>query len=91
MESSRNPPQTKSGVMWPSSVLKKLVTHWRYLISFYPTFAIPGVTAAGLAQQEARKAKVDVKRAKRAARASERARIDARPLAEHYSDLKLMG
>eukprot|EP00965_Chrysotila_dentata_P128678 4253921-Pleurochrysis_carterae.AAC.1 len=37
-------------------------------------------TAAGLAQQATRKAKLA---AKRAARASERARIDALPLAEH--------
>eukprot|EP00965_Chrysotila_dentata_P122788 4058118-Pleurochrysis_carterae.AAC.1 len=42
-------------------------------------------TAAGLAQREARKAKLDEKHAKRAARASERARIDALPLAELYS------
>eukprot|EP00965_Chrysotila_dentata_P033866 1127644-Pleurochrysis_carterae.AAC.1 len=48
-------------------------------------------TAAGLAQQETRKAKLDEKRAKRAAKASERARIDGLPLAEHYFDLKLMG
>eukprot|EP00965_Chrysotila_dentata_P022347 739439-Pleurochrysis_carterae.AAC.1 len=48
-------------------------------------------TAAGLAQQETRKAKLDKKRTKRAARASERARIDALPLAQHFSDLKLMG
>eukprot|EP00965_Chrysotila_dentata_P120007 3969639-Pleurochrysis_carterae.AAC.1 len=42
-------------------------------------------TAAGLAQQETRKARLDEKRAKRAATASERARIDALPLAEHYT------
>eukprot|EP00965_Chrysotila_dentata_P103979 3433513-Pleurochrysis_carterae.AAC.1 len=48
-------------------------------------------TAGGLAQQETQKAKLDEKRAKRAARISERARIDALPLAEHYYDLKLMG
>eukprot|EP00965_Chrysotila_dentata_P097573 3224442-Pleurochrysis_carterae.AAC.1 len=48
-------------------------------------------TAAGLAQQETRKAKLAAKRAKRAAKATERARMDALPLAEHYSDLKLMG
>eukprot|EP00965_Chrysotila_dentata_P082784 2731274-Pleurochrysis_carterae.AAC.1 len=48
-------------------------------------------TAAGLAQQETRKAKLDEKRAKRAAKASERARIDALQLAQHYSDFKLMG
>eukprot|EP00965_Chrysotila_dentata_P173177 5715120-Pleurochrysis_carterae.AAC.1 len=47
--------------------------------------------AAGLAQQETRKAKLAAQRAKRAAKATERARIDAVPLAEHYSDLKLMG
>eukprot|EP00965_Chrysotila_dentata_P086893 2867859-Pleurochrysis_carterae.AAC.1 len=48
-------------------------------------------TAADLAQQEMRKAKLDEKRAKRAARASEQARIHALPLVEHYSDLKMMG
>eukprot|EP00965_Chrysotila_dentata_P035392 1177451-Pleurochrysis_carterae.AAC.1 len=48
-------------------------------------------TATGLAQQETRNAKLDEKRAKRAARASEPARFDALPLAEHYSDLKLIG
>eukprot|EP00965_Chrysotila_dentata_P248549 6208400-Pleurochrysis_carterae.AAC.1 len=48
-------------------------------------------TTAGLAQQETRKAKLDKKRAKRAERASESAHIDAQPLAEHYSDLKLKG
>eukprot|EP00965_Chrysotila_dentata_P145683 4812400-Pleurochrysis_carterae.AAC.1 len=49
-------------------------------------------TAAGLAQQETRKAsKLAAKRAKRATKATERARIDALPLAEHYSDPKLMG
>eukprot|EP00965_Chrysotila_dentata_P256527 6212570-Pleurochrysis_carterae.AAC.2 len=34
---------------------------------------------------------MDEKRTKRATRASERALIDALPLAEHYADLKLMG
>eukprot|EP00965_Chrysotila_dentata_P047180 1565798-Pleurochrysis_carterae.AAC.1 len=47
-------------------------------------------TAAGLAQQEMRKAKLAATRAKRAAKATECARIDALPLAEHYSVLKLM-
>eukprot|EP00965_Chrysotila_dentata_P160085 5286506-Pleurochrysis_carterae.AAC.1 len=47
--------------------------------------------AAGLAQQETCKAMLDEKRTKRAARAFERARIDALPLADHYSDLKLTG
>eukprot|EP00965_Chrysotila_dentata_P072142 2384044-Pleurochrysis_carterae.AAC.1 len=47
--------------------------------------------AAGLAQQETCKATLKEKRAKLVARASERARIEALPLAEHYSDLKLMG
>eukprot|EP00965_Chrysotila_dentata_P030769 1024950-Pleurochrysis_carterae.AAC.1 len=44
-----------------------------------------------LAQQEMRKAKLAAQRAKRAAKATERARTDALPLAEHDSDLKLMG
>eukprot|EP00965_Chrysotila_dentata_P194825 6176611-Pleurochrysis_carterae.AAC.1 len=49
-------------------------------------------TADGLAQQKTGKAsKLAAKRAKRAAKAIERARIDALPLAEHYFDLKLMG
>eukprot|EP00965_Chrysotila_dentata_P199752 6179568-Pleurochrysis_carterae.AAC.3 len=48
-------------------------------------------TAAGLAQQETCKAKLDAKRAKRTAKCTERARIDALPLAKHYSDLKVMG
>eukprot|EP00965_Chrysotila_dentata_P132196 4371362-Pleurochrysis_carterae.AAC.1 len=48
-------------------------------------------TAAGLVQQATRKAKLDEQRAKRAARASERAGIDALPVTEYYSDLKLMG
>eukprot|EP00965_Chrysotila_dentata_P011109 360830-Pleurochrysis_carterae.AAC.1 len=48
-------------------------------------------TAAGLAQQETRNAKLPAKRAKRAAKFTEPARIDALPLAEHYSALKLMG
>eukprot|EP00965_Chrysotila_dentata_P227269 6195897-Pleurochrysis_carterae.AAC.2 len=48
-------------------------------------------TAAGLAMQETRTAKLAAKLSKRAAKATERVRIDALPLAEHYSDLKLMG
>eukprot|EP00965_Chrysotila_dentata_P231957 6198671-Pleurochrysis_carterae.AAC.2 len=47
-------------------------------------------TAAALAQQETRKDKLAAKRAKRAAKATERARIDALPLVEQYSDMKLM-
>eukprot|EP00965_Chrysotila_dentata_P071599 2365443-Pleurochrysis_carterae.AAC.1 len=47
--------------------------------------------AAGWSQQETRKAKLDEKRAKHEARASKRARIDALPLVEHYSNLKLVG
>eukprot|EP00965_Chrysotila_dentata_P061130 2025258-Pleurochrysis_carterae.AAC.1 len=42
-------------------------------------------TAAGLAQQETRKAKLAAKRPKRAAKATERARIDALQLAEHFN------
>eukprot|EP00965_Chrysotila_dentata_P066459 2200335-Pleurochrysis_carterae.AAC.1 len=48
-------------------------------------------TAAGLEQQETRKAKLAAKHAKRAAKATERTRIDALPLAEHYFDFKLTG
>eukprot|EP00965_Chrysotila_dentata_P012313 404909-Pleurochrysis_carterae.AAC.2 len=49
-------------------------------------------TAAGLAQQETRKAKLAAKRTKRAAKATERGRIDVLLFAEHYSDnLKLIG
>eukprot|EP00965_Chrysotila_dentata_P109011 3601283-Pleurochrysis_carterae.AAC.1 len=48
-------------------------------------------TKAGQELQTERRAKLDEKRAKRAARDAERARIDALPLAMRYSDLKLMG
>eukprot|EP00965_Chrysotila_dentata_P241693 6204427-Pleurochrysis_carterae.AAC.4 len=48
-------------------------------------------TAAGLAQQETRKVKLAAKLAKHAAKATERACIDALPLAKRYSNLKLMG
>eukprot|EP00965_Chrysotila_dentata_P136456 4512429-Pleurochrysis_carterae.AAC.1 len=42
--------------------------------------------AAGLAQQETRKAKLAAKREKRAAKAIERARIDALPLCRALHD-----
>eukprot|EP00965_Chrysotila_dentata_P058011 1923706-Pleurochrysis_carterae.AAC.1 len=48
-------------------------------------------TKAGQVLQAVRRAKLDEKRAKRAARDAERTRIDALPLAMRYSNLKLMG